>query len=318
MNMDHQLQTNKPKFSVAIQSDTYKNLINNTLGDKEVARQFVADISSVVSNNYNLANCDAATILSAGLTACSLKLPLSPTLGFCYVVPYKDKAQFQIGYKGLIQLAERTGQYLTIGVRPVHKGEYSGQDEFGEDKFKFSHDFDMNDTVGYFAYFKLINGFTKTLYMTTEQCQEHGKRYSRSFSSDKGTNLWRDSFDMMAEKTVLKLLINRYGIMSVEMQKAIKYDQAVIDEKGNAEYVDNDESLSPSGERVGATKSDDSETQSSNKEDSNIKDSPENTSSEPVEAQKEPEWVNARPEVKFEPKDPKEVKPEDFLGKQVK
>ena len=125
----------KPKFSVAIQSDAYKNLINNTLGDQEIARQFIADISGVVSNNPSLQQCDAGSIISAGLTAQTLKLPLASSLGFAYVVPYKDKAQFQISYKGYIQLAMRSGLFETIGVRPVHEGEYIGQDEFGDDIF---------------------------------------------------------------------------------------------------------------------------------------------------------------------------------------
>ena len=243
----------KPKFSVVIQSEGYQKLINNTLGDKEVARQFVADISSVVSNNYQLSSCDAGSILSAGLTASSLKLPLSPTLGFCYVVPYKDKAQFQIGYKGLIQLAERTGQYKTLGVRPVHDGEYTGQNKFGEDEFKFSHDFDDKPVVGYFAYIELVNGFTKTSYMTKSQCESHAKQYSKAFNSTSSTNLWRDNFDLMAQKTVLKLLINRYGIMSVELQKAVQADQAVIKPDGTYDYVDREDEETPK-EREGAKK----------------------------------------------------------------
>jgi recombination protein RecT len=255
-------ESKKMKFSVAIQTEGYKNLINNTLGDKEVARKFVADISSVVSNNYALKECDAGTILSAGFTASSLKLPLSPTLGFCYVVPYQTKdgikkAQFQIGYKGLIQLAERTGQYKTLGVRPVHDGEYSGQDKFGEDQFKFSHEFDAKPIVGYFAYIELVNGFNKTFYMTKAQCEAHAKQYSRSYGNSSATNLWRDNFDLMAEKTVLKLLINRYGIMSVELQTAVQADQAIIKDDGSYDYVDNEKEEEPL--KVSAAKANDTQ-----------------------------------------------------------
>ena len=232
------------KFSVVIQSDAYKNLINNTLGDKEVARQFIADISTVVAQNPALQNCDPATIVSAGLVAQTLKLPLSSNLGFAYLVPYNNKnglprATFQVGYKGLTQLALRSGQFERLGVREVHEGEYAGQDEFGDDLFRFSHDYDLNKTIGYYAYFKLTNGFKKTLYWTKEQVQAHAKRYSRSYGNNKGTDLWSDAFDLMACKTVLKLLLNRYAPLSVELQKAIQSDQAVIGQDGTYEYVDN-------------------------------------------------------------------------------
>ena len=224
------------RFSVTIREEKYQALINNTLGDKELARNFVANISTVVAQNQALQNCDAATILSAGLMAESLKLPLSPTLGFAYVIPYGKQAQFQIGYKGLIQLAQRTGLYERLGVRPVHQGEYVGQDEFGDDMFNFSHEFDDKPIVGYYAYFKLLNGFKKTMYWTVAQCEAHGVRFSKT------GKLWKDKkdggFEAMASKTVLKLLLNRYGPMSVDLQKAIQADQAAIKEDGSYEYVD--------------------------------------------------------------------------------
>ena len=228
----------QPKFSVAIQSDTYKRLINNTLGDPETAKKFVAEITTVVSQNPMLSACDAGSIISAGLLAQTINLSLAPSLGFAYVVPYKDKATFQIGYKGLIQLAIRSGQFERLGVRPVHEGEYAGQDEFGDDKFTFSHEFDANKTVGYYAYFVLVNGFKKSLYMTIEQVLAHAKQYSKKFAKD-GKGLWAEQFDLMAEKTVLKLLLNRYAPMSTEMHRAIRADQAVVKGDDNYEYVDN-------------------------------------------------------------------------------
>jgi len=236
------VNTGKPKFSVAIKSDGYQKLINDTLGDKELARDFIANITTVVSNNSYLQKCDAGTILSAGLMACSLKLPLSPTLGFAYVIPYGDKAQFQMGYKGIIQLCQRSGQFETIGVKPVHEGQVQGQDEFGDEIIKFSHEFDDKPIVGYYAYFKLLNGFKKTLYWTKEQCEAHGHKYSKSYSK-----LWGDEsmFDAMAEKTVLKMLIGKYAPMSVDMQKANLADQAVIKEDGSFDYVDNPSNPEP-------------------------------------------------------------------------
>lgn len=228
----------QPKFSVVIQQENYQKLINDTLGDKETAKRFVAEITSVVANNYTLQKCTSNTIIAGGLLAQSLKLPLAASLGFCALVPYKNgdytNAQFQIMWKGLIQLAQRTGLYETIGVRPVHKGEYAGQNEFGEDEFKFSHEYDLEEVVGYFAYFKLTNGFKKTLYWTKEQCEAHGHKYSKCYNAQ-----WGSNFDAMASKTVLKQLISKYGPMSVDIQKAVQYDQAIVNDDGSANYVDN-------------------------------------------------------------------------------
>jgi len=245
------------KFSVAIRSNAYQQLINNTLGDKELARQFVADISSVVSGNKKLQECDAKTILTSGLVASSLKLPLAQTLGFAYVVPYETKnggfvAQFQIGWKGLVQLAQRSGQFERLGVRPVHKGEWVGQDEFGEDLFKFSHEYDNEEVIGYYAYFKLTNGFVKTLYWTVAQCEAHGERYSQAHrGKNKGGEYdnWAKMPDLMSQKTVLKQLLSKYAPLSTELQKAIVLDQAVVNTDGTPVYVDNEGEVkaTPSG-----------------------------------------------------------------------
>ena len=232
------------QFSVAIQQPKWLKLINDTLGDKDTAKQFIADISTVVSGNYQLQNCDAGSILTAGLLAQSLKLPLAQTLGFAYVIPYGDKAQFQIGWKGLVQLAQRSGQFKRLGVRDVHEGEYVGQDEFGEDLFKFDHKFDDKPIVGYYAYFELLNGFVKTLYWTKAQCEAHGTRYSQAHrGKNKGGEYdnWSNMFDAMAEKTVMKQLLNKYAPLSVELQRAVISDQAVLNSDLTVkEYVDND------------------------------------------------------------------------------
>lgn len=236
---------NNIPFSVAIRSDAYQTLINGTLGDATVAKKFVADISAVVSQNKMLKTCDAGSILSAGLTAQSLDLPMSPALGFCHVVPYRTKngdlAQFQIGWKGLVQLAIRSNQYKKIGVRPVHAGEALGLDEFGDEIVKFDHKYDDFPIVGYFAYFELNSGFKKTLYWTVDQCKAHAKRYSKSFGNGSSTDNWTNMFDTMAQKTVLKQLISKFGIMSVDIQKAIEVDQAVIKTDGTLTYVDSEE-----------------------------------------------------------------------------
>lgn len=228
------------KFSVAIKTDAYKNLINETLGDVKVAQKFVAEISTCVANNYKLQECEAKTIISAGLLAQSLNLPLAPTLGFAYVIPYKTTATFQIGWKGLVQLAIRTGAYERIGVKPVHEGELAGVDEFGDDIIKFDHKFDTKEVIGYYAYFKLINGFTKSIYWTKAKCEEHAKRYSRSYGNGTDTDNWTKMFDEMAMKTVLKQLISKWGIMSTELTTAVQADQAVVKENGEYDYVDNE------------------------------------------------------------------------------
>lgn len=236
----NKLATNKrPNFSTAITLDSYKNLINRSIQEPKEAQKFIADMMSVVSTNPVLSNCEAGSIISCGLTARSLNLPLSGGLGYVYAVPYGDKATFICGYKGLLQLAMRSGQYRRIGVRSVHQGEYKGQDEFGDDEFRFSHEFDDKPVVGYYAYFETLNGFKKTVYWTVDMCQRHAKKYSKSYGTGKTTDLWTNSFDMMAQKTVLKQLLSRYGIFSIDIQNAIKYDQAAINvETNTVEYVD--------------------------------------------------------------------------------
>lgn len=249
------LELRKPnqKFSVAIQTDGYKKLINDTLGDKAVALRFIADVSTLVANNATLQDCDPKTVLSAALLAQSLNLPLAPTLGFSYIIGYKNtkkdangqqyqiyEATFQAGWKAWVQLAIRTGAYEKIGVKPVHEGEVVGQDEFGDDIIKFDHKFDNKPVVGYYAYFKLTSGFAKTLYWTREQCEAHGKKYSPEYRMY-GSGKWKEMFDEMALKTVIKQLISKWGIMSVQMQTMVQADQAVVRENGTYDYVENQE-----------------------------------------------------------------------------
>lgn len=250
--MAYEIQNNKQKvkFSVAIQSDGYKKMINNTLGDPTQAKKFIANITSAVSVNPKLQECEPGSIISAGLVANSLNLPINQSLGFAYILPYENKrtgitsAQFQVGYKGLIQLALRSGQYQKIGCKMVHEGEIQGQDEFGDEIIKFDHKFDTKPVVGYYAYFKLTNGAVMTSYKTKEECERHGRKYSKAFNK-----LWTTDFDTMAMKTTLKLLLSKYGIMSTEIQDAIKYDQAVINKGVNGDefvdYIDNPNSKGP-------------------------------------------------------------------------
>ena len=265
-------QKAKPKFSVAIQSDAYKNLINNTLNDPKRASRFIANITSAVSVNPTLQECEASTILSAGLLGEALNLSPSPQLGQFYMVPYEDKkrgckvAQFQLGYKGYIQLAIRSGQYRKINVLPIKEGELVSFDPMTEEiEVNLIEDDELREktpTAGYYAMFEYVNGFRKAIYWSYKKMLNHADQYSKAFSKKayqdlkdgkipedqkwKYSSFWYKNFDDMACKTMLRQLISKWGIMSIEMQKALEYDQGVgIVKDGKAsgvEYVDNPES----------------------------------------------------------------------------
>ncbi|MBR1386272.1 MAG: recombinase RecT [Bacilli bacterium] len=259
--MNNQLQT-KPKFSLAIQTDNYKKLINNTLGDPKRAAKFIASISSAVAINPSLQECDAGSILAAALLGEALNLSPSPQLGQYYLVKYDKKqkingqwvtvssnAQFQMGYKGYIQLAIRSGQYKDIDVIEVREGEFLGRNKAtGKYQFEFIDDEvrrESKQIIGYMAYFEYLNGFSKTLYWTKEKMMNHAKEYSQSYSSDlkNGTqySYWSKDFNGMAFKTMLRQLISKWGVMSIDMQEALSKDMSVIKEDGTYNYIDNQE-----------------------------------------------------------------------------
>ena len=247
----NQLQaTTKPKFSVAIQSDTYKNLINRTLGDKDRATRFIASISSAVATNQSLQECDAGTILSGALLGESLNLSPSPQLGQYYLVPFNDNkkgckvAQFQLGYKGYIQLAIRSGQYKKLNVLAIKKGELVKYDPLNEEievnLIEDEEERENTETVGYYAMFEYSNGFRKTLYWSKKRMEAHAEKYSMGYKAHKGYTFWEKDFDGMAYKTMLRQLISKWGIMSIDMQQAMEQDMATINTDGTYEYVDND------------------------------------------------------------------------------
>ena len=213
---------------------------------------FVNNITALVANSTGLQACDPLTIIYAGIKATALDLPLDQNLGFAYVIPYADNktgkvdAQFQLGYKGYLQLAIRSGQFQAINVTDVREGELQDFDLLtGETRFVAKPCRDKLPIIGYVAYFRLTNGFSKSLYMTREEVEAHGIRYSKAYKYDKKNgkqgSKWTTDFDAMAKKTVLKLLLSKYAPLSVEMQNAVKSDQAVIDERGEAHYVDHEE-----------------------------------------------------------------------------
>lgn len=207
------------------------------------ANGFIGSLLSVVTNNKLLLDASPQTIMTAAMQAATLDLPINPNLGLAYIVPYKGEAQFQLGWKGFVQLAERTGQYKTINASVVYEGQVEDIDFITGELVKGKRTGDT--VVGYVAYIEMLNGFSKTFYMTKDEVTAHAKKYSQSFQ--KGYGPWKDNFDAMALKTVLKLLISKYGIMSIDMQtsnlnRAIEADQAVIREDGTPDYIDNEPS----------------------------------------------------------------------------
>ena len=236
-------------FTVAIQGETYKNLINNTLGDPDRAAKFVTAITSAVATNPQLAECDAGTILSAGLLGETLQLSPSPQLGQYYLVPFNDKnrsckvAQFQLGYKGYIQLAIRSGQYRKLNALPIKEGELISYDPLNEEiEVKLIQDEaerEKTPTIGYYAMFEYTNGFRKAIYWSKDKMQNHALQYSQGYRAHKGYTFWEKDFDSMAIKTMLRQLISKWGIMSIDFQKAYEADMGVIHSENNIEYVDN-------------------------------------------------------------------------------
>lgn len=209
------------------------------LKDPVKVSQFVTSVISLVSSSEELKTVDKHTLLTACLSATSMNLPVNQNLGLAYIIPYKGKAQLQVGYKGFIQLAQRSGQFKTIDAKPIYEGQIEDDDSFGGFKFNWKGK-TSEKIIGYASYFKLLNGFEKILFMTTEELKKHGKRYSQTYKKY-GTGLWEDNFDAMATKTVIKLLLSRFAPLSIEMQKAVLVDQGIINDlDGNQiDYVDN-------------------------------------------------------------------------------
>lgn len=254
--MENQIQTTQQgvstlkRFNACIASEQTQNYLQQVLHERKSS--FVNNITALVSNSANLQECVPMSLVYAGLKATALDLPLDPNLGFAYVIPFKNnkkgvtEAQFQIGYKGFIQLAIRSGQFLLINVTDIREGELKGEDILtGEMSFSRVPDRESKPVVGYAAFFKLTNGFSKTMYMTVGEVKAHAGRYSQTYSSKneyiRKASKWATDFDAMAKKTVLKLLLSKYAPLSVEMQNAIQNDQAVIDDQGEAQYLDNPE-----------------------------------------------------------------------------
>ena len=209
-----------------LESPAYKKKFEEMLGKK--AAGFMSSIIAVTNNNNYLMKAEPATVIGAAAQAAMLDLPINQSLGFAYIVPYKGQAQFQLGYKGYIQLAQRSGQYVDIGAKTVYEGELEYENRL-LDKFKFGNR-TGDKVIGYLAYFRLTNGFEKMLFMTLDEMQAHAKKYSQNYKG--GTDKWGlADFNVMAEKTVLKRLLSKFGplsIESVQMSQALSNDGGVI------------------------------------------------------------------------------------------
>lgn len=264
----------KPKFSVAITTKGYQNLINNTLGDPDRAKRFIAAITSAVAVNPVLQDCEAGTILAGALLGESLNLSPSPQLGQYYLVPFKSKAKidkstgqviepectkatFVLGYKGYIQLALRSGAYADLDVIEIREGEYKGKNQnTGKPQFCFVEDDDEREklpVIGYMAYFEYLNGFRKVIYWSKSKMMSHADQYSPAYSASahqkildgeiadkdmwKYSSFWYKDFDGMAKKTLLRQLISKWGIMSTEMQQAFTNDGSMAEVVNGNEIV---------------------------------------------------------------------------------
>lgn len=228
-------------------NDAVKNQINNVIGGKD-GTKFIASVVSAVNNNPALQECTNQSILAAALLGESLKLSPSPQLGQYYMVPFNDKnkgkvAQFQLGYKGYIQLAIRSGQYKKLNVLAIKEGELVRFDPLNEEiEVKLIEDEEAREqapTIGYYAMFEYTNGFRKAMYWSKKKMEAHALKFSMGYKAKKGYTFWEKDFDAMAYKTMLRQLISKWGIMSIEMQLGIDSDMAVINEDGTKTYVDN-------------------------------------------------------------------------------
>ncbi len=243
----------KTGLTAYLTNDAVKNQINNVVGGKNGTR-FISSIVSAVNTNADLQECTNASIVSAALLGESLNLSPSPQLGQYYLVPFKDKekgrvAQFQLGYKGYIQLAIRSGQYKKLNVIAIKEGELIRFDPLNEEievkLIEHEESREKAETIGYYAMFEYVNGFRKAIYWSKEKMKAHAMKYSPGYASDlkKGTKwtFWSKDFDGMAYKTMLRQLISKWGIMSIDMATAIDSDMAVINEDGTKDYVETDE-----------------------------------------------------------------------------
>lgn len=248
-SLTNQKANQKLGITTYLSNDAVKNQINSIVGGKNGPR-FISSIVSAVNANSQLQQCTNQSILSGALLGESLNLSPSPQLGQYYLVPFNDRekgkvAQFQLGYKGYIQLAIRSGQYKKLNVLAIKEGELIRFDPLNEEiEVKLIEDEEEREqaeTVGYYAMFQYTNGFKKAIYWSKKKMEAHAMKYSMGYRAKKGYTFWEKDFDGMAYKTMLRQLISKWGIMSIDMQTAIDADMAVINADGTKNYVDNED-----------------------------------------------------------------------------
>lgn len=228
-----------------VSDDKIRQKFTEILGEK--SKGFLASVMQV-ANSPMLKNADPATVINAAMMAATLDLPINNNLGFAYIVPFNNRkagtteAQFQLGYKGFIQLAQRSGQFSRIAATPVYQGQIVSENPLLGYEFDWSVK-PQGNPIGYVAFFKLLNGFTADLYMTVDEVNRHASKYSQTYKH--GFGVWKDNFDAMALKTVLKLLLSKQAPLSIEMQSAVLADQAVVRdvENNDFDYIDHNESI---------------------------------------------------------------------------
>lgn len=234
------MSDNKVSVKGYFQSPQVQAKLKELLADR--ANQFTTSVLSLVGNDDLLAQAEPASLFSAALTAASLDLPINKNLGFAHIIGYKNsrkgivEAQFQIGWKGFVQLAQRTGQYRTISATEVFDGQLVKEDKLRGNSYNWDiKPADDAAVIGYVSIFVLTTGFEHELYMSVDEIKAHGKKYSQAYKSGYGP--WADNFDAMALKTVIKLNISKFGPMSTDLQKAVTLDQAVIKDD-QPDYID--------------------------------------------------------------------------------
>lgn len=218
-----------------VNMNSTKKRFEDVLGKR--APQFMSSLVSIVNSNQDLQHVEAASVINSALVAAALDLPINPSLGYMYIVPYKGQAQPQMGYKGYIQLAQRSGQYRMITVAELYEDEFISWDPLMEElKYETHRDKDRGineQPVGYFGRFELLNGFQKTVYWTWQQVDNHRKRFSQAGgkNSDKPKGVWAKNYNAMARKTVIKDLLTKWGPMTVDMQTAYSADEEGINDE---------------------------------------------------------------------------------------
>jgi len=238
--------------------DGVQKKFQELLGKRSTA--FITSVMQVVNSNNLLAKATPESIYNASAMGAVLDLPINNNLGFAWIVPYNEKfkdeqgnwqtkcvAQFQLGWKGFVQLANRSGQYKAINVIEVYENQFKSFNRLTEELEADFTQIGAGAVVGFVAYFKLINGFEKTCYWSTEEVKTHGAKFSKTFAHQ--NSVWKTDFNAMAKKTVLKNTLSKWGILSIEMQQAVVVDQAVVNDSEtlDVDYVD-------AGSSIDATK----------------------------------------------------------------